>query len=56
MDFDKNLGLYPVDNYQLWCGLSNYISEEVIKRIEAIGSNIILSEEQERKFRIEEEE
>ncbi|CDW90609.1 UNKNOWN [Stylonychia lemnae] len=55
MDFDKYLGVYPIDNYQQWQGLSNFIDQNTIKRIESLSNGMILSEEQERQFRIEEE-
>ncbi len=56
MDFDKYMGAYPQANAQQWIGLSNYITQEVIARIDPI-SHVILSEEKERELRdIEEEE
>eukprot|EP00347_Sterkiella_histriomuscorum_P015680 403356101 len=57
MDFDKYLGVYPMQNFQQWQGLSSFISKEVIDRIESVNSNhTILSEENERKNRIQEDQ
>lgn len=47
MDFDKGLGAYPMENHGQWQGLSNYISTQVIQKIESLNS-IIMSEEEER--------
>ena len=45
MDFDKYLGVYPMNNYNQWQSLSNYIDHNTIKRIETLNSGVILSEE-----------
>lgn len=45
MDFDKYLGVYPIDNCNQWQSLSNYIDHNTIKRIETLNSGVILSEE-----------
>ena len=50
MDFDKYLGAYPIENFQQWEGISNYISDKVIDKIDPIN-HFILSEEKERDFR-----
>lgn len=50
MDFDKGLGAYPMENHSQWQGLSNYISTQVIQKIESLNS-IIMSEEEERQRR-----
>ena len=47
MDFDKYLGAYPVDNLQQWQSLSNYISRDVIERLDSLN-HYILSEAKER--------
>ena len=54
MDFDKNLGAYPMDNHQQWSGLSNYITPDVISKLETLNT-IIMSEEEERQKRKQEE-
>ena len=55
MDFDKYLGAYPMDNLTQWVGLSNYITKEIIDKIDPIN-HVILSEEKERDLRDQEEE
>lgn len=34
MDFDKNLGAYPMENHSQWLGLSNLITKEVLETLE----------------------
>ena len=50
MDFDKYLGAYPLDNFQQWQGLSNFISKGVIDRLDSLN-HYILSEAKERQLR-----
>jgi hypothetical protein len=42
MDFDKYLGLYPMDNHSQWLGLSNFIDKQTIDRLDSLN-HIILS-------------
>ena len=44
MDFDRNLGAYPMDNYSAWLQLASFISAEVMERVQPINDRIILSE------------
>ena len=54
MDFDKYLGAYPLENHQQWVGLSNFISKEVIDRLDSLN-HYVLSEAKERDLRGQEE-
>ncbi|PKA54127.1 hypothetical protein AXF42_Ash018137 [Apostasia shenzhenica] len=45
MEFDLQLGPYPLDHYAEWKQLSNYLSESIISRIEPIGGGITISQE-----------
>jgi hypothetical protein len=47
MDFDKYLGAYPMDHHSQWVGLSNYVSREVIERLDSMN-HMVLSENKER--------
>jgi hypothetical protein len=42
-DFDRNLGAYPLQTLHIWQSLSNYITLDVIQRLQPINP-IILSE------------
>ena len=33
MDFDKNLGLYPKENYSQWVHMANFIDQKVTVRL-----------------------
>jgi len=55
MDFDKYLGPYPFDNLQQWQSLSNFITREVIDRLDSLN-HYMLSEAKERMLREKEEE
>ena len=54
MDFDKNLGVYPSDNLSQWQGLSNYITNKVLQKLEPYNQTI-LSEQKERELRDQED-
>ncbi|XP_074287419.1 uncharacterized protein LOC141612515 [Silene latifolia] len=45
MEFDKHLGPYSLNDYGDWKRLSNYISKDVIDRIEPIGGEITVESE-----------
>ena len=47
MDFDKYLGVYPMDNHSQWLGLSNHITRDVIDRLDSLN-HMMLSENKER--------
>jgi hypothetical protein len=34
MQFDRSLGPYPMENYQAWQEVSNYISQVIISKLE----------------------
>lgn len=40
LDFDNNLGAYPMDTYKKWLSLSNFITEDLMKRLQPIGAVI----------------
>ncbi|KAG9448969.1 hypothetical protein H6P81_008934 [Aristolochia fimbriata] len=40
LEFDRQLGPYPLEHYGEWKRLSNYLSKETIERIEPIGGDI----------------
>lgn len=40
MDFDENLGAYPMESLDKWHYLSNYITEEHMKRFQPVGAII----------------
>mmetsp|Transcript_15147 Transcript_15147/g.20552 ORF Transcript_15147/g.20552 Transcript_15147/m.20552 type:complete len:151 (+) Transcript_15147:283-735(+) len=54
MDFDARLGIYPLENYAQWTQMVDYVTEEVIDRIQPVNK-VILSEEREREFRKQED-
>ncbi|XP_068637838.1 uncharacterized protein [Aristolochia californica] len=43
LEFDHQLGPYPLEHYGEWKRLSNYLSKEIIKRIEPIGGDISIA-------------
>ena len=54
MDFDARLGSYPLENYQAWTQMVDYVSYQTIDRIQPVNK-VILSEQREREFRDQEE-
>ena len=54
MDFDKYLGAYPMANYEQWVGLSNYLAQTVIDRLDPLN-HYVLSEGKERQMRDQED-
>ena len=52
MDFDKYLGAYPIENFQQWQSLTNFISKDVIDRLDSLN-HYMLSEAKEREMRDE---
>jgi len=54
MDFDRNLGAYPMDNLSQWQGLSGFISREVVDRLDSLN-HYTLSEGKERELRDKED-
>lgn len=45
LEFDRQLGPYSLDEYGDWKRLSNYITKDVIERIEPIGGEISVASE-----------
>ena len=37
MDFDRNLGAYPLENYTQWVHMTDYIDSKVIERLQPIS-------------------
>lgn len=50
MDFDARLGSYPLESYQAWTQMADYITLATIERIQPVNK-VILSEQREREFR-----
>ena len=44
MDFDSKLGRYPLEYYAQWTQMSDYVSADVIDRLQPVNK-VILSEE-----------
>ena len=40
---DPNLGPYPYDSYKQWCGLSNFVSGDVVKKLQVLECRNIAS-------------
>lgn len=40
-DFDRYLGAYPYDNYKKWVSLSNYVSENLVNRLQPENGKIL---------------
>ncbi|KAK1298743.1 hypothetical protein QJS10_CPB14g00318 [Acorus calamus] len=45
MEFDHQLGPYALDRYGEWRQISNYITEDIVERIEPIGGEITIANE-----------
>ncbi|XP_078177334.1 AAR2 protein family [Carex rostrata] len=45
LEFDSNLGPYQLDHYSEWNQLSNFLSQEIIERLEPIGGEISVMQE-----------
>lgn len=50
MDFDRNLGCYPLANHTQWTTQVDYISEKVLERLQPVN-RVILSEQKEHEMR-----
>jgi len=46
MDFDKNLGAYPLDRYSNWKELSNNVTDKVLNRLEPVGALMISTQKE----------
>ena len=55
MDFDKNLGAYPTENHRQWSGLSNYLTQTLINKLQPLN-NVIISEYKENLLRAKEDQ
>ncbi|KMZ68911.1 AAR2 protein family [Zostera marina] len=45
LEFDKQLGPYPLEHFKKWKNFSNYITENTIERLEPIGGEISVAYE-----------
>ncbi|KAM6567104.1 hypothetical protein CsatA_026232 [Cannabis sativa] len=45
LEFDRHLGPYNLSQYATWKSLSNYITKDIIERIEPIGGEITVASE-----------
>ena len=54
MDFDQHLGCYPLASYGQWSTQVDYVSPEVLERIQPVN-RLIMSEQKEREMREEED-
>ena len=54
MDFDTQLGVYPLQNHAQWTSLVDYVDVQVLDRIQPVN-RLILSEQREREMREQED-
>ena len=50
MDFDQQLGVYPLQNHAQWVNQVDYVDNQVLDRIQPVN-RLILSENREREMR-----
>ena len=55
MDFDRQLGAYPLQNHAQWVRMVDYIDEQVLDRLQPVN-RLILSEQRERDLRRKEQD